>query len=192
MNWLENMNKANERFKSQVDENLLPVNREPCPYAVVTCMDPRINLEAIGIGPFAPTGQIDSHVRVIRTIGGLHDIRSLIIGIHLAGFKEIAVIMHTDCGCSLALQKIDTIINNMISNLTGTQFESVKSIVGEPFEENLVDWLGAFEDPYAAVVNEVENIKKSVFIPKSLIVHGIVYDLATGGMDIVINGYEKG
>ena len=192
MNWLENMNKANERFKSQVDENLLPVNREPCPYAVVTCMDPRINLEAIGIGPFAPTGQIDSHVRVIRTIGGLHDIRSLIIGIHLAGFKEIAVIMHTDCGCSLALQKIDTIISNMISNLTGTQFESVKSIVGEPFEENLVDWLGAFEDPYAAVVNEVENIKKSVFIPKSLIVHGIVYDLATGGMDIVINGYEKG
>ena len=192
MNWLENMNKANERFKSQVDENLLPVNREPCPYAVVTCMDPRINLEAIGIGPFAPTGQIDSHVRVIRTIGGLHDIRSLIIGIHLAGFKEIAVIMHTDCGCSLALQKIDTIISNMISNLTGTQFESVKSIVGEPFEENLVDWLGAFEDPYAAVVNEVENIRKSVFIPKSLIVHGIVYDLATGGMDIVINGYEKG
>ncbi len=109
MSWLEEIREANGRFKEKIDIDVLPTERQPCPYAVVTCMDPRVNLESAGIQPFKLNGELKSQVRVIRTIGGMAENRSLIVGIHLAGFKEIAVIMHTDCGCSLAYHKIDRI-----------------------------------------------------------------------------------
>ena len=44
MNWLKEICEANDRFKEQVDVDVLPTERRPCPYAIVTCMDPRVNL----------------------------------------------------------------------------------------------------------------------------------------------------
>ena len=189
MTWLDEIRRANRTFKDRVTPDRLPTQRTPCPNAVITCMDPRINLEAIGVSPFASDGTLGSDSRIIRTIGGLHDIRSLVIGIHLAGVKEIAVVMHTDCGCRLAREKIDTIAANMASNLTEDQFDRVKRRIGEPFQKNLIRWLGAFEDPYTAVVEEVRNIRDSEFVPADTVLHGLVYDLASGSADIVVNGY---
>ena len=114
-------------------------------------------------------GELKSQVRVIRTIGGMGENRSLVVGIHLAGFKEIAVIMHTDCGCSLAYHKVDKIIENMEANLGAKKLEDVKNIIGEPFRENLLEWLHAFHDPREAVKKEVKTVKESPFVPKTLI-----------------------
>ncbi|MDP6180449.1 MAG: hypothetical protein QGG48_11205, partial [Desulfatiglandales bacterium] len=108
MNWLDIILEENGKFKKGLDTDALPKEREPYPYGVVTCMDPRVNLAAAGVPAFLSTGEIQSQVRIIRTLGGIADKRSLVVGIHLAGLKEIAVIMHTDCGCSLAYSKIDT------------------------------------------------------------------------------------
>ncbi len=190
MSWLEEICKANSKFKEEIDINVLPVQRQPCPYAVITCMDPRINLEAAGIQSFKPDGKSESQVRIIRTIGGVRENRSLVIGIHLAGFKEIAVIMHTDCGCSLAYQNVDKIIENMKTSLSVDKFENVKNTIGEPFNENLVEWLSAFNDPYEAVKKEVETIKNSSFVPESLVVHGLIYDLTSGSIEVIVNGYK--
>ena len=191
MNWLDEICKANDAFLNRIDPELLPVQRTPWPCAVITCMDPRINLSCMGIPTFDMNGGSNSHTRIIRTIGGLHDIRSLVIGIHLAGFKEVAVLMHTDCGCSLAVDKVETIISNMKSGLTDIQFEAVKTEIGEPFEKNLLTWLGAFEDPYQAVEDEIYRMRASAFIPKSVILHGLVYDLASGSIDVIVNGYDE-
>ena len=169
----------------------MPVKRQPGPYAIVTCMDPRINLEAAGIRPFSPEGALQSQVRIIRTLGGMGDNRTLAVGIHLAGFKEVAVIMHTDCGCSLAYQKIDTIIENMEKALPATKWDAVKTLIGEPLRDNLIEWLHAFQDPHQAVEKEVAAIASSPFVPESLLVHGLVYDLNTGKIDVVVNGYEN-
>jgi carbonic anhydrase len=108
----------------------------------------------------------------------------------LAGIKEIAVIMHTDCGCSLAYKKIDTLIANIKANLTPQQWQELKNLIGEPFRENLTEWLHAFEDPTEAVRREVEAIKSYVFVPEDLVVHGLVYDLSSGNLEVVVNGYE--
>ncbi len=191
MNWLSEICVANDQFQRRVAPEDLPVKRQPCPYAIVTCMDPRINLEAAGIRSFSPEGELQSQVRIIRTLGGMGDSRSLAVGIHLAGFKEVAVIMHTDCGCSLAYQKIDTIIENMETTLSARKWGAVKSLIGEPFREKLIEWLHAFRDPRQAVEDEVAAIESSPFTPESLVVHGLVYDLTTGRMDIVVNGYEN-
>ena len=190
MNWLKQICSANDQFKQQIDCNVLPTERQPCPYAIVTCMDPRVNLESVGIGSFTTKGELKSQVRIIRTIGGIAENRSLIVGIHLAGFKEIAIIMHTDCGCSLAYHKIDKIIENMEANLGTQKFENVKDIVRKPFRENLLKWLHAFQDPRVAVKNEVKNVSESPFVPDTMIIHGLVYDLSSGDIEIVINGYE--
>lgn len=190
MRWLEAICQANERFKANIESGALPIERQSCPYAIITCMDPRINLEAVGIRPFASNGKLNSHVRIIRTVGGMGEHRSLVVGLHLAGIKEIAVMMHTDCGCSLAFHKIDNIIENMKASLGSKKFEDVKEIIGTSFRENLVGWLHAFEDPREAVKKEVVTIKASSFVPETLVVHGLVYDLSSGSIEVVVNGYD--
>jgi len=190
MNWLDKILDENKNFRKGVDPDALPKERQPCPYGVVTCMDPRVNLAAAGVPPFLTTGEIQSQVRVIRTLGGIADKRSLVVGIHLAGIKEIAVIMHTDCGCSLAYKKIDTLIANMKANLTPKQWQEFNNLVGEPLREKLIEWLHAFEDPKEAVRREVAAIKSYVFVPENFVVHGLVYDLSSGNLEVVVNGYE--
>ena len=191
MTWLDTILEENKKFREAIDTDALPTQRQPYPYGVVTCMDPRVNLAAAGVPPFRSTGEIQSQVRIIRTLGGMADKRSLVVGIHLAGLKEIAVIMHTDCGCSLAYSKIDTLIGNMETNLHPEKWREFKNLVGAPIREKLIEWLHAFEDPRAAVKKEVEAIKSYPFVPETLIVHGLVYDLSSGTIEIVVNGYES-
>lgn len=191
MNWLDEILEDNKKFREEINTEALPQERQPYPYGVVTCMDPRVNLAAVGVPPFRLTGEIQSQARVIRTLGGIADKRSLVVGIHLAGLKEIAVLMHTDCGCSLAYSKIDTIIENMQANLTPERWREFKKTVGEPIREKLREWLRAFQDPREAVTKEVEAIKSYPFVPENLIVHGLVYDLSSGKIEIVVNGYDS-
>ena len=98
--------------------------------------------------------------------------------------------MHTDCGCCLAHSKIDTIIDNMEENLGPGKLAEIHEMVGEPYWENLRERLHAFEDPREAVSNEVASIRQSPFVPESLIVHGLVYDLPSGAVEVIVDGYE--
>ena len=190
MTWLEQIKTANQQFRKNIQLDSLPVTRQPCPYAVITCMDPRVNLEAIGIPGFTACGASDNQVRVIRTIGAMHESRSLVIGIHLAGFREVAVLMHTDCGCCLAHDKIDVIESNMATGLNPVQQAAAKKIVDQSTDADLRSWLNTFEDPRVAVKKEVAAIKASPFVPEDLVVHGLVYHLADGSVDLIVDGYQ--
>lgn len=189
--WLESIVRENERFRKRISPDKLPVQRTPGALAVITCMDPRVNLEAIGIPGFTQNGSGSSSVRVIRTIGAMAEPRSLVIGIFLAGIREVVVLMHTDCGCCLAYSKLDTIIENMNSQLTKSQIQAFKTTIGEPFQEGLSDWLKVFEDPRDAVRKEIASIQSLPFVPSSVVFHGLLYDLASGSIEVVVNGYEK-
>ena len=188
--WLDAILSENERFTKRIAPDALPVQRTPGSTAVITCMDPRINLESMGIPGFTEQGGTDSAVRVIRTIGGMAEPRSLVVGIFLAGIREIAVVMHTDCGCSLAHARIDAIIESMNDMVPEPRMQAFKAAVGgEPFRENLMKWLKTFEEPREAVKREIAAIKALPFLPDGMILHGLVYDLATGGIEVVVNGY---
>lgn len=156
--WLESIREENRNFTEKVNAEDLPTARAPGP-AVITCMDPRVNLAAIGIPGFANDGSNDSAVRIIRTIGAMAEERSLIVGMFLANISEFVVLMHTDCGCCLAHKNIDVIIGRMEERLPAEQFDSFKQKIGEPFRENLLAHLKAFEDPFEAVEKEVASIK---------------------------------
>ena len=189
--WLDTALSANIRFRNQIEVTKLPTERTPGSVAIITCMDPRVNLEAVGVPQFNPNGEGQSSIRIIRTIGAMAEERSLLIGIFLAGIHEIAVVMHTDCGCCAAYRNIDTIIERMHQNIDELVLQQFKSKIGEPFPERLRIWLKTFNDPYTAIVQEVESIKNLPFVPKHLTVHGLVYELASGKVDVVINGYQN-
>jgi len=190
LRWLDTMLMENARFRGRVHPEKLPTQRTPGSVAVITCMDPRVNLEASGIPGFTEEGEGKSSVRVIRTIGAMAEHRSLVIGIFLAGIREIALVMHTDCGCCLAFSKIDSIIENMQENLTATQLQEFQRTIGEPFRENLRTWLKAFEDPREAVKREIALLKSLSFMPQNLIIHGLLYELVSGKIEVVLNGYD--
>lgn len=186
---LDRMLEANLNFQQRIDVAKLP-SRAPDSLAVITCMDPRINLEALGIVGFSAEGEGNSDVRVIRTLGAAAEARSLLVGIFLAGFKEIVVLMHTDCGCCLAWSKIDVIVENMESRVgDSAEYQQFKREAGEPFRDNLRTWLNAFEDPRSAIHREVAAIKALPFVPDDIVVHGLLYDVATGGVEVIVNGY---
>ena len=186
--WLEVIKKDNRGFVGSLDAKNLPTARAPGP-AVITCIDPRVNLAAIGIPGFSKDGSNDSTVRIIRTIGGMAEERSLIVGVFLANISEVVVLMHTDCGCCLAHKNIDVIISRMQERLSVEDFDHFKQRLGEPFRENMLTHLKVFEDPCEAVAKEVKSIKTLPFAPDNLIVHGLVYTLETGIAEVIVDGY---
>lgn len=187
--WLDQVLESNKKFQQRIHKESLPVARSPGSVAVITCMDPRVNLEAIGVPQFSEKGACESPVRVIRTIGAMPEARSMVIGMFLAGIREFAVVMHTDCGCCLAYSKIDTIIENLQKNLSPSKFDRFRAEVGTPLQENLIKWLKAFEDPRDAVRSEIKKLKSVSFVPDEAIFHGLLYELKSGAIEVVVNGY---
>lgn len=188
--WLDEIRESNREFQARITPEALPVARAPCPYGVITCMDPRVNLEALGIPGFTAAGAAGSQVRVIRSIGAMSEPRSLVIGTFLAGFKEVALVMHGDCGCCLAHGNIDRIIEAMGERLEPEQLAAMKSRVGEPFRDKLRSWLKTFEDPREAVEREIAHLKTEPFVPADLVLHGLLYELTTGKVEVVVDGYR--
>lgn len=189
--WLDSLVERNRSFAARADKDSLPVARTPGRVALITCMDPRVNPEALGIDPFGSSGQGTSDVRVIRTIGGMAEDRSLIIGIHLAGIKEFAVVMHTDCGNCLAKQRIDKIADSLQATMSPKDFGSFRDRLGAEWPASLIHHLKAFEDPRDAVQQEIASIRNKPFVPKDVIVHGLVYTLETASLEVIVNGYVR-
>jgi carbonic anhydrase len=187
--WLDQIVAENSKFNARIHPDKLPIARMPGP-AVITCMDPRVNLESVGISGFSGEGEGESSVRIIRTLGAMADNRSLLVGIFLAGVREIVLLMHTDCGCCLAYSKIDVIVENMKNRLSSEAFRAFKAEIGEPFAERLRTYLKAFEDPHKAVKKEIESIRRIPFVPDELILHGLLYELNSGKVEVVVNGYS--
>ena len=189
-NRLAQISSANQQFLKRIDPAKLPA-RAPEPLAIITCMDPRVNLEAVGIPAFSPDGAGHSDIRIIRSLGAMAEPRSLLVGIFLAGIREFAVLMHTDCGCCLAHSKIDTIVENMENRLDSAEMQTFKTQLGDPFHANLSGWLKTFADPREAIQREIADIRALPFIPADITLHGLLYNSATGAVEIVVNGYEN-
>lgn len=176
--WLERIVTANREFVTRFDAEDVATALVPG-RAVITCMDPRVDLAAIG----------SATVRVIRTAGALSEERSLILALYFADVTELVVLMHTDCGCCVTPDTVGPIVERMEARLTADAMRRFRSEVGEPFRERLVRRLRGFDDVRAAVEREVAAIRAFPYVPSDLIVHGLVYTVATGRVDVVVDGY---
>ena len=124
--------------------------------AVLTCMDARIDVNSLlGLRPG------DAHV--IRNLGGraTDDARrALAVSQAAMGTREVMVMHHTDCAMS-RLKQVE--LAERIAAATGYRFD---------------DKLGCFEDPIAAIVEDVERLRIDIHLAHREKIRGFIYDLS--------------
>lgn len=132
---------------------------------VVACMDCRMQIEEmLGLNPG------DAHI--LRNAGGIVTddvIRSLILSYRFLGTREILVINHTGCGL---LGLFDDQLRKELALETGR-------------DTGGLEFYG-FRDLESNVKHQVQKIKESPFIPQEIVVHGLIYEVKTGRLQLVI------
>jgi carbonic anhydrase len=122
-------------------------------------MDARLDVEeALGLR----TG--DAHI--IRNAGGLATddaIRSLIISQQLLGTDEIIVIGHTGCG------------------LEGIDEAALRDRLAASSGRSLDIAFGSFSDLEATIRVQVDRLRSHAWL-KKVAVHGLIFDVETGGL----------
>lgn len=164
MSILPDLLAANARYASTFASGELP----PTPVrklAIVTCMDSRLDI-------FKMLGLHEGDAHVIRNAGARatpDTIRSLILSHEVLGTREFVVIHHTECG----MQRVTN--------------EGLRDQLRERggMEVDDLDFL-PFTDQVAALRHDVDTIRGSRFIPESIPVSGLIYDVKTGRLDHVV------
>jgi len=153
----------NEKYASSFNLGhlALPPARK---YAVVTCMDARID-------PAAAFGISLGDAHVIRNAGGnaADAIRSLVISQQLLGTNEIILVKHT--GCGMLTFDNATATGIVEKNLGKEGVEGLKAF-GSQFQ--------AFPELDSAVKSDIKLLKESPVIAKGTNVSGWVYAVETG------------
>lgn len=125
--------------------------------AILTCMDARVDVSALlGLRPG------DAHV--IRNAGGRAStdaLHALAISQVVMHTREVMVIHHTDCALGRFSQAQ---LDEQISAATGHRF---------------AEELGCFTDPIDAVVDDVERLRASPYLPARDKIRGFIYDLSS-------------
>jgi len=168
---------ANAKYSANFDEKgklALPPARR---FAILTCMDARLDP-----AKFAGLAEGDAHV--IRNAGGRASddaIRSLVISYKLLGTQEFFVIHHTDCGMEFFTNGVmrGLLASSMeTAELTSNGFRDVGRGPGSRAGE-YIEWL-TISDQKQAVLDDVERIRTHALVPKSIPVHGYLYDVRSG------------
>lgn len=121
---------------------------------------------------------------MIRNAGGRASddaIRSLVISYKLLGRREFFVVHHTDCGMQF-------FTNDVIRGLLASSLEAAE-LTPEGFRDvgkgpgsragEFIEWL-TVKDPRQTVLDDVARIRNHPLIPKSIPVHGYIYDVKSG------------
>ena len=171
---------ANRKYGSSFGDKgklALPPARR---FAVLTCMDARLDP-----AKFAGLAEGDAHV--IRNAGGRASddaIRSLVISYKLLGTREFFVIHHTDCG-------MEFFTNDVIRELLASSLETAE-LTAQGFRDvgrgpgsragEYIDWL-TIKNQAQAVIDDVERIRNHPLVPRSIPIHGFVYDVRSGKLN---------
>ncbi len=149
--------KSNEAYAStfQKGDLAMPPARK---VAVLTCMDARID-------PARALGLEEGDAHVIRNAGGraADALRSLIISEQLLGTTHIVIVHHTDCGML-------TFSNEQLRSKLRQDLNA---------DAGNIDFL-PFSDLEQSVRDDVNLLRNSSFIPKSIDISGFIYDVKSG------------
>jgi carbonic anhydrase len=146
-------------------------------FAILTCMDARLDP-----AKFAGLSEGDAHV--IRNAGGRASddaIRSLVISYKLLGTQEFFVIHHTDCGMEFFSNDVmRDLLNSSLetAELTPSGFRDVGKGHGSRAGE-YIEWL-TIKNQKQSVLDDLARIRNHPLVPKSIPVHGYIYDVRSG------------
>jgi len=151
-------------------------------FAILTCMDARLD-------PAKFAGFTEGDVHVIRNAGGRATddaIRSLVISYKLLGTREFFVIHHTECGMGYFSNEVmrGLLASSLeTAELTPQGFRDVGKGPGSR-EGEFVEWL-TFKDPKQAVLDDVARIRTHPLVPRTIPVHGFIFDVHSGKLQEV-------
>ncbi|KAB8302905.1 hypothetical protein EYC80_006229 [Monilinia laxa] len=139
-------------------------------YAVVTCMDARID-------PSAAFGIALGDAHIIRNAGGSarDALRSLVISQQLLGTNEIVLIKHTGCGM-LTFQNDDAV--KLVEERLGEGAKKELEKFGRDFQ--------SFAHLEKEVERDVDWLKEVELIPRKVGVSGWVYEVESGKVRRVV------
>ena len=168
---------ANQNYAAQFGDKSKLVMPPARRFAILTCMDARLDP-----AKFAGLAEGDAHV--IRNAGGRASddaIRSLVISYKLLGTQEFFVIHHTNCGMEFFTNEV---IRGLLANsletaeLSSAGFRDVGKGPGSRAGE-FIDFL-TIKDQRQSVLDDVNRIRNHPLVPKSIPVHGYIYDVTSG------------
>lgn len=171
MTVIDDLTQRNELFAStefNAQLKIMPTLKT----VIIGCVDPRVDpADILGLRP--------GEAAVIRNVGGrvnpaaLQNM-ALVRTVAVAQGKEVGpgwnliVLHHTDCGITPCLVHAPALL--------------AKNLGVEPVDlDNL-----AVDDPYAAVAVDVAALKANPQLPGGFLVTGMVYDVLTGKVEVVV------
>ena len=165
---LDHLLEGNARFSERFEWGDLgpePAER----LAVVTCMDTRLDV-------YAMLGLKLGDAHVIRNAGGrvTDDVlRSLVVSIEILGTRSVAVIQHTECGMA-------KVTNRELRDLLRERRGHV---------DDELEFL-PIRDHESAIRGDVAYLRSCPFLPEDLDVGGFLYDIRTGRLSTVDEGWR--
>lgn len=152
---------------------------------ILSCMDTRLT-ELLPKAMNIKNGD----AKIIKNAGAtiMHPfgsiIRSIIVAIYEFGAEDVMVVGHHGCGMSNlnAENLMDKIIDRGVAKETISTLYNSGIDVGR--------WLHGFETVEESVKESVNAIKNHPLIPQDVNIHGLIIDPNTGGLEVVVNGYN--
>lgn len=175
MGLLDDLLAGNERYVQEAWDPADAVLAAPPAkrLAVVACMDTRHNVERV-------LGLQHGDAKVIRNAGNVMDdgtLRSLIVAVHLLGVRNVVVMGHSKCGMML-VGRGEFRIARSIADSTGIPLH-------ETMRPDFQRWLGGFADAEENVRQSVRLVKSHPYMPKDLVVLGMMYDNESGRIRVI-------
>ena len=181
MSLLDDVIAHNSRFVSERQGKLAgtPAKR----VAIFTCMDTRLVdfLEpAMGLKRGDAKVIKNAGTTVLDPNGGV--IRSLAVAIYALNCEELFVIGHLDCGMTRI--DVDEFKHRMLDR--GVPPENIAAL-----KPDLSEWLGTFRDTGGNIRRGVHLLRDNPLIPNDVPIHGLIFDPATGGLELLDAGYRE-
>ncbi len=177
----------NEKFVDQKKyEKYLTADRYPeKKVAILTCMDTRL----VELLPKALNLR-NGDAKIIKNAGAIltqpfgSAMRSILIGIHEMGVKEVLVIGHHGCGMT-QLDSASLVEKFKKNGISDTVLETLENS-GIRMER----FLRGFECPEDGVKHSIEIIRKHPLVPSFVPVHGFLIHPDTGKLEVISDGYR--
>jgi carbonic anhydrase len=171
MSFLETIKERNEVFaqsRFSPELKIMPTMKT----VIIGCVDPRV--DPVDIFELKPGEAV-----VVRNVGGRIDMGTLqtmaiVRSVATANGKEVGpgwnliVLHHTDCGIVPCNHHAPALLEKYF-NVTKEGLDAME-----------------IDDPYKAVAIDVAKLKANPNLPGEFMVSGLVYNVATGRVDIVV------
>ena len=149
---------ANETYAAAFIDHGLP-GQAGKGLAVITCMDSRID-------PLGMLGLAKGDAKIMRNAGGrvTDDVlRTLVLAVHLLGVDRVLVVEHTECKMASAT---DEQVHQGIYEASGLDTRSLD--------------FALMDDQLMTLASDVQKVRSSPYLPKTVEVGGFLYDVRTG------------